>query len=65
MADSGADEVRHCVASENVYVVIPEHPWWTDHPRWLDGKPLEEGFVYTSDMNDRWLSPDELRSLLA
>jgi UDP-N-acetylglucosamine 4,6-dehydratase len=58
------DEVRHCVASENVYVVIPEHPWWTDHPRWLDGKALEEGFVYTSDMNDRWLSLDELRSLL-
>ena len=24
-------------------------------PRWIDGKPLDDGFVYSSDTNDRWL----------
>ena len=60
-----ADESRHTIDAGDVYVVLPEHPWWDNHPRWMDGKPLEEGFVYSSDSNDRWLSDDELRAFLA
>ena len=35
--------------------MLPEHPWWTDAPGWLEGKPLADGFVYASDTNDWWL----------
>jgi UDP-N-acetylglucosamine 4,6-dehydratase len=58
------DESRHAVDADGVYVVLPEHPWWDDHPRWLDGKPLDDGFVYSSDRNERWLTPEELAAML-
>ena len=56
-----ADESRHTIDAGDVYVVLPEHPWWTEHPRWIDGKPLDDGFVYASDTNDGWLDAEELR----
>lgn len=59
-----ADESRHSIDAGDVYVVLPEHPWWAEQPRWIDGKPLEDGFVYSSDNNDRWLSSEELARIL-
>jgi UDP-N-acetylglucosamine 4,6-dehydratase/5-epimerase len=59
-----SDESRHTIDAGEVYVVLPEHPWWTASPRWLDGKPLADGFSYASDTNDQWLGPDELRTFL-
>ena len=58
-----ADESRHTVDAGEVYVVQPDHPWWTGNPRWLDGKPLDDGFTYTSDNNDWWLGVDELTAM--
>ena len=58
------DESRHAIDADEVYVVLPEHPWWTDHPRWLEGKPLDDAFVYSSDSNDWWLTPRELVGML-
>lgn len=58
-----SDEIRHTVDAGEVYVILPEHPWW-EHSSWLDGKPLSDGFVYSSDRNERWLSVDELRAML-
>jgi UDP-N-acetylglucosamine 4,6-dehydratase len=60
-----ADESRHAIDAGDVYVVLPEHPWWVGHPEWVAGKPLEDGFVYASDLNERWLDTDELTALLA
>ena len=59
-----ADESRHAVETEDVYVVLPEHPWWTDAPSWMDGKPLDDDFVYASNSNTEWLSTDDLAELL-
>jgi UDP-N-acetylglucosamine 4,6-dehydratase (inverting) len=59
-----ADESRHAIDAGDVYVVLPEHPWWGTSPAWLEGKPLPDGFSYTSDQNDEWLSADELRAKL-
>lgn len=58
-----SDESRHTIDAGEVYVVLPEHPWWESHPRWIDGKPLEDGFVYSSDRNERWLSADDLAAM--
>jgi UDP-N-acetylglucosamine 4,6-dehydratase len=57
------DETRHTVDAGEVYVVLPERPWW-EHSSWLEGEPLAEGFVYSSDHNERWLSIEELRAML-
>ena len=58
------DESRHAIEAEDVYVVLPEHPWWTDEPGWLEGKPLDDDFTYSSATNTDWLSVEELRELV-
>jgi FlaA1/EpsC-like NDP-sugar epimerase len=58
------DESRHSIDAGDVYVVLPEHPWWVSNPEWLAGTPLRDGFTYSSDTNDTWLSADQLRALL-
>ena len=59
-----ADESRHAIDAGDVYVVLPEHPWWDAHPKRLEGKSLDDGFVYSSDSNDWWLTTEELVALL-
>ena len=59
-----ADESRHSVDTGEVYVVQPEHPWWTDDSPWMTGKPLDDGFAYSSDANDEWLDAEALRNLI-
>ena len=39
-----------------MYIVMPEHHWWDENPDRLKGRPLEDGFAYTSDTNNEWLS---------
>jgi UDP-N-acetylglucosamine 4,6-dehydratase len=54
-----ADEARHSVDAGDVYVVLPEHAWWDGTPAHA-GESLTDGFVYSSDANDWWLTTDEL-----
>ena len=58
------DESRHTIDAGDVYVVLPEHPWWDDRPGWAAGEPVEDGFVYDSGTNDVWLDSDGLRRML-
>jgi UDP-N-acetylglucosamine 4,6-dehydratase len=60
-----SDESRHAIDAGDVYVVLPEHPWWEASPRWMEGKPLMDGFVYSSDQNDWWLKAEDLAALLS
>jgi UDP-N-acetylglucosamine 4,6-dehydratase len=59
-----SDESRHAIDADDVYVILPEHPWWTSHPKWIEGKPLADGFIYSSETNDRWLGASDLGALL-
>jgi UDP-N-acetylglucosamine 4,6-dehydratase len=59
------DEARHAIDTGDVYVVLPEHPWWEENPTRIGGKPLDDEFAYTSATNDRWLQADELRELVS
>jgi UDP-N-acetylglucosamine 4,6-dehydratase len=56
------EEARHAQEYENGYVIMPEYASWPTHTR-VDGIPLVEGFRYTSDANERWLTVDELRDI--
>jgi len=59
-----ADESRHSVDAGEVFVVLPEHPWWTDSSPWISGTPLTDDFTYSSDSNDVWLGAEDLQALL-
>jgi UDP-N-acetylglucosamine 4,6-dehydratase/5-epimerase len=58
------DESRQTLETEDMYVIQPSHPWWKSE-NWLAAKPLPEGFRYSSDSNERWLTRRELEELVA
>ena len=48
---------------DDYYVITPQFPWWkSDNCK--GGKPLPEGFIYSSERNDRWLSSEEIMRLV-
>ncbi len=58
------DESRQTLQTEDMYVIQPSHPWWKSE-NWVNAKPLPEGFRYSSDSNERWLTRRELEALVA
>jgi UDP-N-acetylglucosamine 4,6-dehydratase len=58
------DESRQTVETEDMYVIQPSHPWWKAE-NWINAKPLREGFRYSSDSNERWLTRRQLEELVA
>ena len=56
------EDSRRAVRRSDRYVVLPTLSEWGFTN--TAGDPVEEGFSYTSDSNDLWLSVDELRGLL-
>lgn len=59
------DEARHAVELQDMYVVLPTHPWWKAGS-WEDsGRPLPDGFVYSSHANAQQLSVEALREMVA
>src|SRR5580658_10769209 len=57
------DESRQALEAEDMYVIQPSHPWWKSE-NWVNAKPLVEGFRYSSDTNERWLTRRELEELV-
>jgi UDP-N-acetylglucosamine 4,6-dehydratase len=58
------DEARHAVRMDDRFVIFPEYPWWSIDTKWAVGKPLEDGFSYTSDQNDLWVTAEELQRMV-
>src|SRR6185295_14393511 len=60
------DEAHHTIELDDLYVINPR--WDIINPRWVSqpaGRALADGFRFSSDTNSRWLSIDDLRTLLA
>lgn len=58
------DDSRHTLEFDEYYVVEPEFDWWSsERHKNNGGKAVKEGFIYASNLNDRWLTIEELRSL--
>lgn len=53
------DDARHTLEYPTYYVISPELPWWNKENNG-EGKPLPEGFAYTSDNNTEWLTIEQL-----
>jgi len=57
------DDARRTLEFDTYYIIQPEFPWWPEADM-KEGKPLPDGFKYTSDTNTDWLTVDELRALV-
>src|SRR5207244_1406325 len=58
------DEARNTLDVDRFYVIQPSHLWWSG-ANWAEGRPLADGFRYTSDTNPVRLTPTEIRGLVA
>lgn len=58
------DEARHTVELDDMFVVTPPGALWFGHAWDGRGRALSEGYRYSSDGNDRWLSVDQIRGIV-
>jgi len=57
------DEARNTLELEDMYVIQPGHPWW-HRENWRGARKLADGFRYTSDANEDWLTGERLEELI-
>ena len=60
-----ADEARHSIELDHMYVIQPAEAIWFGYSWKQRGKPVEEGFSYTSDNNLEWLDVESIRPYIA
>jgi UDP-N-acetylglucosamine 4,6-dehydratase len=61
------DDARHTAAYDDYFAILPTFASW-DRQGYLQrngGRLCEDGFRYASDTNDRWLTVEQLRQMLA
>jgi UDP-N-acetylglucosamine 4,6-dehydratase/5-epimerase len=56
------DEARQTLDLEDMYIIQPSRIWWDESK--IVGEPLPDGFKYTSDLNDQWLTVAELQEMI-
>jgi FlaA1/EpsC-like NDP-sugar epimerase len=57
------DEAEHSKEFSDSFVIEPEHSFWkADNLK--GGKSPPEGFRYSSDKNDKWLTKDEITKII-
>jgi UDP-N-acetylglucosamine 4,6-dehydratase/5-epimerase len=56
------DEARHAWEFDDHFIIEPEYLFWSTRKK-LDGRPLPQGFRYSSDTNTEWLSIDRLAEI--
>jgi UDP-N-acetylglucosamine 4,6-dehydratase/5-epimerase len=57
------EDARKTFEYDNYYVITPEFPWWQTS-NYKDSKPLPEGFVYSSSLNNWWLTAEEIAKMV-
>jgi UDP-N-acetylglucosamine 4,6-dehydratase len=57
------DEARHALELDDLFVLEPSSVTWNYRP-WTEGRRRAAGAAYTSDTNDRFLTPEEMRALI-
>jgi UDP-N-acetylglucosamine 4,6-dehydratase len=59
------DESRSTIELESMFVVEPEGALYFRYDWSKEGKPVPDGFKYTSDNNTEWLTFDQIKALVA
>jgi UDP-N-acetylglucosamine 4,6-dehydratase len=57
------DEARNALEFGDMYVIKPIFPWFFAEG-WQDGRPLADGFRYSSETNSEWVTPEQLRRMM-
>ena len=57
------DESRHAREFDDYYAIYPQFPSWRSMP-YPSGRPVPDGFRYTSDSNPERLTAEQLRAML-
>ena len=57
------DEARNTLELDDMFVIQPAHSWWRKE-NWKAGRPLPDGFRYTSDTNSNWLTAADLFAMV-
>ena len=57
------DEAHQTIELDDRYIIMPAHPWWRAS-NCKDGKPVPDGFSYTSNNNHSWLTSHELMAMI-
>lgn len=61
----GEDDSRNTVEYDDYFAILPSfHEWTAEDCSANGGRMCPEGFRYSSENNDRWLSDEELRSMI-
>lgn len=58
-----AEESRNAIEFNDMYIVEPNFEWW-EKGRHKGGKKCKEDFEYNSANNPKWMSADQLRSII-
>ncbi|MFN2195872.1 MAG: UDP-N-acetylglucosamine 4,6-dehydratase (inverting) [Anaerolineales bacterium] len=59
------DEARSAVELEDMYIIQPAETLWFGREWQEVGQPLPDGYRYDSLNNPEWLTPEEIRALIA
>jgi UDP-N-acetylglucosamine 4,6-dehydratase len=59
------DESRSTIELADMFVVQPSEALWFGHAWQEKGSQLPNGFRYASETNTRWLSVEEMQSLIS
>ncbi len=57
------EEARHAQEFDSLFVIEPEHPFW-HQGNLKEGKTLLDGFRFTSNSNNWWLTKEELEKMI-
>jgi UDP-N-acetylglucosamine 4,6-dehydratase/5-epimerase len=57
------DESRHSKEFDDSFVIEPEHSFWNKN-NFDSGKKVTDGFTYSSDNNEKWLTKKELLEII-
>jgi len=60
-----ASDAPNTIEFEDYFIVKPQFKWWSTDDSYLkDGKPVDNDFVYSSDVNDSWLKKDDILNII-
>lgn len=60
-------DARNTLEMGQFYVIAPQFSWWGKNGQWArrEGEEVADDFRYSSDANSRWMTPEELREIVA
>lgn len=59
-------DARNTLEMGSYYVITPQFKWWGRNGEWArrEGEAVDASFRYSSDTNQQWLTPAELRQIV-